>query len=411
MKLFIDSFNTRLWLGTLISSVTPWLILSPFIDLNTGFAYSISMILCGLGHFINAKLTYVITVHPGRKSGFIVIPNTLLCFFFLWVFAKFLSLPYSLKYLAIGGIASFICSYVGLLYRTNQKQIFAFIPLGRAKNTHELPDVEWLKLQNMILPNTKINGIVADLHDPTLADAWQTFLANQTLTGMPVYHIRTVEENLTGRVKIHHMYENNLGSLLPSGWYMSLKRVIDTLIILLTLPLTLPIMAITAIAIKLNDGGSILYTQQRIGYRGIPFKMYKFRSMSENRKLNKQQNTVINDARITYIGTFIRKTRIDEFPQFFNVLVGEMSLIGPRAEFKDYAEELEKSVPFFNYRHIVRPGISGWAQVMHGYAIGTDETKIKIEYDFYYIKHFSLSLDIVIFFKTIRTMLTGFGAR
>ena len=115
--------------------------------------------------------------------------------------------------------------------------------------------------------------------------------------------------------------------------------------------------------------------------------------------------------RVTKIGKFIRKTRIDELPQFFNVLKGDMSLIGPRPEQKVFVDAFEEQIPFYNYRHIVRPGISGWAQVTQGYTADVDDTQIKVEHDFYYIKHFSLWLDVLIVFKTIKTMLTGFGAR
>ncbi|MFW3379837.1 sugar transferase, partial [Glaesserella parasuis] len=117
-----------------------------------------------------------------------------------------------------------------------------------------------------------------------------------------------------------------------------------------------------------------------------------------------------NDMRITKVGKFIRKTRIDELPQFFNVLKGDMSLIGPRPEQKVFVDKFIKEIPFYNYRHIVKPGISGWAQVIQGYA-DVNDTKIKLQYDLYYIKNFSIWLDILIVFKTIKTMLTGFGAR
>ena len=117
------------------------------------------------------------------------------------------------------------------------------------------------------------------------------------------------------------------------------------------------------------------------------------------------------DMRVTRIGRFIRKTRIDELPQFFNVLKGDMSLIGPRPEQKAFVDKFEEQIPFYNYRHIVKPGISGWAQVVHGYAADVDDTRIKLEYDLYYIKNFSLWLDILIIFKTLKTMVTGFGAR
>jgi lipopolysaccharide/colanic/teichoic acid biosynthesis glycosyltransferase len=129
------------------------------------------------------------------------------------------------------------------------------------------------------------------------------------------------------------------------------------------------------------------------------------------REKSQEVLTVDNDDRITKVGQFIRRTRIDEIPQFLNVIKGEMSLIGPRAEFVDFALKLEQQVPFFNYRHIVKPGISGWAQVNQGYATGAEETQLKIEYDFYYIKHISFTLDLLIFFRTIHTTLTGFGSR
>ena len=216
---------------------------------------------------------------------------------------------------------------------------------------------------------------------------------------------------MTGRIRIRHMYENDLGSLLPSPIYITTKYILDVLLIAISLPVVLPLMLLTAVAIKLDDGGRVFYTQERVGYRGKPFFIHKFRSMTDCDDLNQQQETELSDARITRVGRFIRKTRIDELPQFYNVIKGEMSLIGPRAEYKKFADDLESSVPFYQYRHIVKPGISGWAQVMHGYATGVDETQIKIEHDFYYIKHFSFWLDFLIVLLTIRTVVTGFGSR
>lgn len=118
-----------------------------------------------------------------------------------------------------------------------------------------------------------------------------------------------------------------------------------------------------------------------------------------------------SDMRVTRIGKFIRKTRIDELPQFFNVLKGDMALIGPRPEQKAFVEKFQEIIPFYDYRHIVKPGITGWAQVVHGYAADADETQVKIEHDFYYIKNFSFGLDFLIIIKTIYTLATGFGAR
>lgn len=410
MKPFLNSFNTRLWFGTLLSSLLPWLLLSPFMHMKVS-SYGVSILLVTLAHYINAKTLYAITDYPGKKTALSVIPNTVLWFFLAWVTGKFLSLPYSLKYLALGGALSFLFSYSGFIFRVRRTPVFGFVPLSQAIQANQLPGVEWIRMDDPKLPERPVDGIVADLHDPKLDAKWQRFLANQTLQSMPVYHVRKIQEELTGRVKITHMYENDLGSLLPPKSYLAIKRWLDTILVLLSFPLTLPIMLITAIAIKLESPGPVLFIQNRVGQKGKEFRIYKFRSMCRNSEEGGVQMASVDDMRVTRIGRFIRKVRIDELPQFFNILKGEMSLIGPRPEQKIFADEFETEIPFYNYRHIVKPGISGWAQVTHGYAANIEETRIKLEYDLFYIKNFSFALDVVIFIKTIKTMLTGFGAR
>lgn len=346
---------------------------------------------------------------PGINSSSYILPVFFFWFMVIVILSGLTYLPFSVLYYCISSLCllSFLF-VVNIINRQNTVQTLAYIPIGRAANMPEqVPSAEWLKLTTTTL-DKQVNGIVTDLHSYELTDDWQEFIANQTLQGTPVYHHRNIRESLTGRVKINHMYENELGSLLPSENYMIVKYCLDILIILVLLPLTLIICLFTAIAIKREDGGKVFYMQSRVGYRGKTIKVYKFRSMYEK---SKEVLTVDNDDRITKVGKFIRKTRIDELPQFLNVIKGELSLIGPRAEFIDFAVELEKQVPFFNYRHIVKPGISGWAQVNQGYATGAKETQLKIEYDFYYIKHISFTLDLLIFFRTIHTTLTGFGSR
>lgn len=137
-----------------------------------------------------------------------------------------------------------------------------------------------------VLPPKAIDAVVADLHAPALSTAWQKFLAECTLKHIPVYNLRHVEESLTGRVRIRHMYENDLGSLLPSSTYMVVKYLLEVALIIVSLPVVVPIMLITALLIKLGDGGSVFYNQVRVGYRGEPFKMYKFRSMTECKSAN-----------------------------------------------------------------------------------------------------------------------------
>jgi len=189
------------------------------------------------------------------------------------------------------------------------------------------------------------------------------------------------------------------------------KRLMDITLVVISAPLWLPVMLITGVLIKLESSGPMFFVQERVGQGNRPFNVYKLRSMCKDSEKNGAQFAAANDMRITRVGKVIRKTRIDEIPQFINVLKGDMSLIGPRPEQRVFVEQFEEEIPFYAYRHVVKPGITGWAQVVHGYAADADDTRVKIEHDFYYIKHFSLWLDILIIFKTIRTMLTGFGAR
>ena len=180
---------------------------------------------------------------------------------------------------------------------------------------------------------------------------------------------------------------------------------------LLVAPLLLPVCLIVAGLVRLDSPGPALFVQHRIGKGNRVFRMYKFRSMRPHDDDNLVPQFADQDAhRITRLGAFIRKFRIDELPQFFNVLKGDMSLIGPRPEQPGFVEKFEDEVPYYSYRHIVRPGITGWAQVNHGYATNTESTREKVEHDFYYIKNLSPTLDFLVTMRTLKTIATGFGA-
>lgn len=408
-------FFVRLVVGVVVVCSLPALLLPnwPWRPGDYTLMHWVSMLVVACGFLGTMSSLRRFNWFPGTRSSLASIPLLTAWYAVFGLGLLFWRFPYSVQYISAGFVLSlaWLLGQASILRRTHKLSL-AFVPLGRAAHVDEIPGATWIRLEGTHLPDrSQINAIVADLHAPDLGNAWQKFLAQCTLQHIPVYNIRQVEESLTGRVRIRHMYENDLGSLLPSPVYMAVKHVLECMLILLTFPLTLPLMLVTALMIKLGDGGRVFYNQERVGYRGQPFLMFKFRSMTECTDLNQQQETAHGDARVTRVGRFIRKMRIDELPQFFNVLKGEMSLIGPRAEYKKFADELELQVPFYQYRHIVKPGISGWAQVMHGYATGADETQVKIEHDFYYIKYFSFWLDMLIVFKTIKTMLTGFGAR
>ena len=413
---FYHSFFFRLLVGLAWVCILPAVLLPEWRAFHNHFTtlHQVSMGFVALAFIGSMFSVQRFDLLPGARSWFASIPILGGWYLIFGAVLFVLRLPYSLTYLALGFfLALFFFLQQSIWLKKARILHIGYVPIGRINKMEPIEGVEWIELQQ---PETevqgkKIDGIVADLHAVALTDAWQKFFADCSLQHLPVYNIRQIEESLMGRVKIKHMYENNLGSLLPSQEYMVIKQIWDILMIAVSLPVTLPVMLVTAILIKLEDGGPVFYNQERVGYRGKSFKMYKFRSMTANAGLNQQQITQVGDSRITRVGKTIRKWRIDELPQFLNVLMGQMSLIGPRAEYKKFADELEKQVPFYQYRHIVKPGITGWAQVMYGYATGADETQIKIEHDFYYIKNFSFWLDLLIVFKTFKTMLTGFGSR
>jgi lipopolysaccharide/colanic/teichoic acid biosynthesis glycosyltransferase len=252
------------------------------------------------------------------------------------------------------------------------------------------------------------SGVIADL-TLDLEPKWERFLALAALRGVPVYHVKQFNESMSGRVVVDHLRENTLGAVVPSLIYPQFKRAIDFSVALLCLPIVATIIGVCAIFIKRDTPGPIFYCQRRAGFGGRPFTIFKLRTMAHDH--GGEHYTLEGDKRITRVGRFLRQYRLDELPQIINILRGDMSWIGPRPEAISLAEWYEREVPFYIYRHIVRPGLSGWAQVHQGNVAAVDAARQKLEYDFYYIKHFSLWLDAVIVLKTVRAIVTGFGSR
>jgi lipopolysaccharide/colanic/teichoic acid biosynthesis glycosyltransferase len=181
---------------------------------------------------------------------------------------------------------------------------------------------------------------------------------------------------------------------------------------LMLLPILLPVMGVIAIAIRLDSKGPVLFRQERVGHRGRNITIYKFRTMHELKRRGRRRDELMMDEdRITRLGPLLRRHRLDELPQIFNILKWQMSWIGPRPEAELLSVWYAKEIPFYRYRHVVKPGISGWAQVNQGHVAGVDDVYVKLQYDFYYVKYFSPWLDLLIFLRTIKTMLTGFGSR
>ena len=192
-------------------------------------------------------------------------------------------------------------------------------------------------------------------------------------------------------------------------WQFSLKRFFDVLLSALALLVLIPVFVILALAVKLSSKGPIFFFQERVGKGGRPFQIVKFRSMYVNAEQHGPQLSSTSDTRITPVGKFLRKTRFDEFPQFWNVLRGDMSLVGPRPERQFYIDQISQHNPHYHKLHRIRPGITSWGQVKYGYAENVEQMVQRLKYDLLYLENMSLAMDIKILFYTIVIVLKGSG--
>ena len=348
---------------------------------------------------------------PGARVSAYIVPTVAVCYLVAVAILFFMREEYTRQVLFTSFLMSLVWFYLAFfLGRRYRRMKLAVVPVGKVNLLKPASQIELRTLNEPDLQGIRFDGVVADLKADELSPEWERFLARCTLAHIPVFHVTQIRESITGRVEITHLSENEYGALLPSGVYRGVKRVVDFVMAVVLLVLLAPVMLATAWCIRRDSPGPAIFMQDRLGYRGKPFKVYKFRSMYCDQP-GRGFTEGDDDPRITPVGRVIRKYRLDELPQLFNVIKGEMSFIGPRPESMDLSRWYEEDVPFFSYRHVVRPGISGWAQVEQGYAAEVDGMIEKLQYDFYYIKHFSLWLDVLIVFKTLKTIVTGHGAR
>ena len=243
---------------------------------------------------------------------------------------------------------------------------------------------------------------------------FQTILDAQE-QGIEVIRMPTLYEEMTGRVPIHHLESDWIirsftDQARASGMYLLVKRLLDFIGGLAGLLIFLILLPFTGLAILIDSGWPIFYSQPRLGQGGRQFKIYKYRTMRQDAEADgKVRPTEENDPRVTRIGNFLRVTHMDELPQFWNVLRGDMSLVGPRAERPELVQAFQKQVPFYRARLLAKPGLTGWAQINYGYVATVRDTEVKIEYDLYYIKHRNLAMDINIVLRTISTVLSRSG--
>ena len=239
-------------------------------------------------------------------------------------------------------------------------------------------------------------------------------LLEMKIDGVQFAHLASVYEEYTGRIALENLRPSWL--IFSSGFNKTRllaigKRVIDLTAASVGFLLSLPLLVAVAIAVKVTSPGPVLYSQRRVGKDGHIFVMYKFRSMRQDAEAKTGAVwATVGDNRVTPVGRLLRRMRLDELPQLWNVLIGEMSLVGPRPERPEFVSDLTRNIPFYGQRHVTKPGLTGWAQVRYTYGASMEDAIVKLQYDLFYIKHLSLWLDISIILRTVKIVLLGRGA-
>ncbi|WP_298674240.1 sugar transferase [uncultured Sphingomonas sp.] len=398
----------------LLAAVIPYLaryvtVSDPLLLAALSTTFAANIICIGIGIWLFRS----VSDFPGVEASSYILPAFSIAYAFALLVLLFGRIDYNRGLLLVGFILAVLCSYFIYSRMQRRRLRIGFVPIGAGGNLRVVKAVDWVVLDDPTLPLPRVDAVAADLR-VNLPDSWERRLADIALSGTPVYHWKHLAESLTGRVELEHLSENNFGSLTPASAYMSIKHAVDWIFAGVALLLLSPFLLLLLLAIRLDSPGAPIFRQTRVGYQGHPFTVYKLRTMSQGRATGDARRAAMtssDDLRVTRLGALLRRSRIDELPQLINVLRGEMSWIGPRPEAEILSKWYEDEIVFYRYRHIVRPGITGWAQVNQGHVAEVDDVRSKLHYDFFYIRNYSPWLDLLIVVRTIVTMLNGFGAR
>jgi len=262
-------------------------------------------------------------------------------------------------------------------------------------------------------PNPTIDRVIVAMQDRRAAMPVRELL-DLRLRGVIIENSSTLMERLSGKLQLDGLNPSTL--IFTEGFRMNasqqlFRRLLSFAVAFTALLICLPFLPLIILAVRLSSPGPILFSQTRVGQRGRLFTAYKFRTMCEDAEAQGAVWATKDDPRVTAIGRIMRSTRIDEIPQLWNVLRGDMAFVGPRPERPEFVQWLSQEIPFYDLRHMIRPGITGWAQVRYRYGASLEETKRKLEYDLYYVKHQSIGLDLLIMFETIKTIILRRGAQ
>lgn len=383
------------------------------------YVFTRTVLIAFLAYLVAAYIIDKTLFIPPIEGNGIVFSATLLPFLLLPLGFAVLQIPYSRAGVVLAYCATSLWFWLGYRMHVDRYILrLGFLDTDTLERLSEVtsPDnlrSRLLRTELLLLDQpdkvAQCDGVVLDRYE-THNEARTRLLITLKLDHVRIYSMEKASELLTGRIALSHI-DSNFIDLDDHPGYALLKRLLDLAFVLASAWLVLPLCLLVALAIRCESKGPVLFSQIRVGLDGRPFRIWKFRSMRPQRDASPAVFAAEADPRITPLGRRLRKYRLDELPQLWNVLIGNMSLIGPRPEQVTLAAEFASSIPFYPYRHLVKPGLSGWAQVQQGYADNADATVTKLSYDLYYVKHASLVLDMLIFLKTIRTVLTGFGAR
>ncbi len=268
-------------------------------------------------------------------------------------------------------------------------------------------------LRTFCSPKPGIDRVIVAMQDRRDAMPVRELL-DLRLRGVIIENFSALLERLSGKLQLDGLNPSTI--IFTEGFRMNatqqlFRRLLSFAVSFIALLICLTFLPLIILAVRLSSPGPILFSQTRVGQRGRLFTAYKFRTMKENAEADGAVWATKDDPRVTAIGRFLRSTRIDEIPQLWNVLRGEMAFVGPRPERPEFVQWLSKEIPFYELRHMIRPGITGWAQVRYRYGASLEETKHKLEYDLYYIKHQSIGLDLLIMFETIKTIILRRGSQ
>ncbi len=369
------------------------------------------MLLVGFAYILTMLVVGKLSLYPKVSSFGLCFSILLLSYMGIILVISATRVYYSRSYLLL----SFLLSLLSLLtigYIEDKHKKLRFVLLSDLSG-NEAEDLGRLNIEFLkaIKPSENhYDGIVVN-DIKNLSPEIARFIVTETLKGTPVYTFAELYASFLGRVPLEYIDPDLLGTRASSSIYKGVKRIVELLIATIFFVPAAVIGLIIAISIKVDSKGPVFFIQERVGQNGRPFKLIKFRTMHNNSELDGPQFAKENDSRVTKVGKVLRKTRLDELPQIINVIRGDMSFVGPRPEQIPFARQFEEKIPYYNLRYYLKPGLTGWAQINRGYTSGLDDTKEKLEYDLFYLRYESPWLDLLILFKTMKIVLTGFGAR